>query len=200
MTVLGLTGTFGSGKSTVASMFKSFGAIVIDADEIAKEVVAPRSDALREIVEIFGNDVLLRNGSLDRKKLGSIAFRDGEKLALLNQIIHPRVRTRELELLERYKDNPLVVLEVPLLLENRMESLADTIAVVTISDEKRLERLQKREEISPELVQRVLSKQWDQDRKVEKADFVINNNGSVEETERQVREIVHRIAPQLVKQ
>jgi dephospho-CoA kinase len=200
MTVLGLTGTFGSGKSTVASMFKSFGAIVIDADEIAKEVVAPHSDALREIVETFGNEVLLSNGSLDRKKLGSIAFRDSEKLALLNRIIHPRVRARELELLERYKEHPLVVLEVPLLLENRMESLTDKIAVVTISAEKRLERLRKREDLSPEHVQRVLSKQWDQDRKVARADFVINNDGSVEETERQVRKIMQRIAPRLVKQ
>jgi dephospho-CoA kinase len=200
MTVLGLTGTFGSGKTSVARMFESLGAVVIDADKIAKEVVSRGSSALREITKTFGEGVLLSDGSLDRKKMRSVVFGDSEKLRNLNDIIHPRVRKREIELLEQYKEHPLVVLEVPLLLENRMEALVDKIAVVTISDEKRLERLRRRDNSDPETVERIVRSQWSQEQKVQKADFVIDNDGSREETERQVREIVTLIAPQLVQQ
>lgn len=199
MTVIGLTGTYGSGKTTAAKIFKSYGAIIIDADKIAKEVVEPGTKALEEIVKEFGKKILLPGGSLDRRKMRSIVFSDEEKLQRLNRIIHPRVRQKELDLLNEYKQHPLVVLNVPLLFERNMESLVDKTLVVAISDEIRIERLKKRDNVSPESIKKVLRAQWPQSKKAKRADFVVNNDGSIEQLKKQIVDIINKVAPSLLK-
>ena len=197
MPVIGLTGSFGSGKTTVAEMFRRAGAKIIDADAIARKVVEPGSPALKEIVQLVGDEILRPDGSLDRAALAEKIFRDETLRRKVNAIVHPRVREIELELLERWRDEPLVVLCVPLLLENRMENLVDHVVVVTVDEPRRFERLRRRDRLTDEQIAARLAAQMPEEEKVARADFVIDNSGSLEATERQVREILHRLAPSL---
>ena len=190
MTVLGLTGSFGSGKSVVARMFAALGAIIIDADEIAKEVVKPGTPAFQEIVQAFGREVVDEQGALDRKRLAAMVFQDAAKREMLNRIVHPRVRKRELELLSQYKDNPLVVLSVPLLFENNMEHLVDKVVVVVVNEAERMRRLTEQQEgLTPDEIQRRLQAQMPQEEKRKRANFVIDNSGSLEEAQAQVKQL-----------
>ena len=191
MTVLGLTGSFGSGKSVVARMFATLGAVIIDADEIAKEVVKPGTPAFQEIVQAFGREVLGEQGALDRKRLAALVFQDVSKREMLNRIVHPRVRKRELELLSHYKDHPLVVLSVPLLFENNMEHLVDKVVVVVVNEAERMRRLTEQQEgLTPDEIQRRLQAQMPQEEKRKRANFVIDNSGSLEEAQAQVKQLV----------
>jgi dephospho-CoA kinase len=189
MTVLGLTGSFGSGKSVVASMFAALGAVIIDADDIAKEVVRPETPAFQEIIEVFGSEVVGNNGALDRKRLAALVFQDAAKREALNRIVHPRVRKRELELLSHYKNHPLVILSVPLLFENRMEHLVDRTVVVVVNEAERVRRLIEQQGLTPEEIQCRLHAQMPQEEKRKRADFVIDNSGSLDETRAQVEQL-----------
>ncbi len=190
MAVLGLTGSFGSGKSVVARMFAALGAIIIDADEIAKEVVKPGTPAFQEIVQAFGREVVDEQGALDRKRLAAMVFQDAAKCEMLNRIVHPRVRKRELELLSQYKDNPLVVLSVPLLFENNMEHLVDKVVVVVVNEAERMRRLTEQQDgLTPDEIQRRLQAQMPQEEKRKRANFVIDNSGSLEEAQAQVKQL-----------
>jgi dephospho-CoA kinase len=189
MTVLGLTGSFGSGKSVVARMFAALGGVIVDADEIAKEVVKSGSPAFQEIVQAFGHEVVSKDGELDRKKLATLVFQDASKRERLNKIVHPRVRKRELELLSRYEHHPLVVLSVALLFENKMEHLVDKIVVVVVNEAERMRRLTEKKGLTPEEIQRRLQAQMPQEEKRKRADFVIDNSGSLDETQAQVKEL-----------
>lgn len=190
MTVLGLTGSFGSGKSVVARMFAALGAVIIDADEIAKEVVKPGTPAFQEIVQAFGREVLGEQGALDRKRLAAMVFQDAAKREMLNRIVHPRVRKRELELLSQYKDNPLVVLSVPLLFENNMEHLVDKVVVVVVNEAERMRRLTEQQDgLTPDEIQRRLQAQMPQEEKRKRANSVIDNSGNLEETQAQVKQL-----------
>lgn len=190
MAVLGLTGSFGSGKSVVARMFAALGAIIIDADEIAKEVVKPGTPAFQEIVQAFGREVVDEQGALDRKRLAAMVFQDAAKREMLNRIVHPRVRKRELELLSQYKDNPLVVLSVPLLFENNMEHLVDKVVVVVVNEAERMRRLTEQQDgLTPDEIQRRLQAQMPQEEKRKRANFVIDNGGSLEEAQAQVKQL-----------
>lgn len=190
--ILGLTGTFGSGKSAVARIFEELGARVIDADEIAKEITAPGSEALREIAEAFGAGMVQADGSLDRKRLGDKVFADAVARERLNAIVHPRVRRRELELIGRYEKEgaALIVLDVPLLFENGVDKYADRTVVVTVGEEARYERLSRDRGMARQEVQRRLAAQASQSEKIERADHVIDNGGLIEETRRQARRMV----------
>jgi len=130
--IIGLTGSYGSGKSVVTEMFRQCGARIIDADEIAREVVQPGTPAFGEIIKEFGSSVIKSNEQLDRKALSDIIFNNPEKRQRLNEITHPRIRVRELALLDKWKDEPLVVLSVPLLLENNLDQYVDKVVVVTV--------------------------------------------------------------------
>jgi len=190
MTVLGLTGSFGSGKSVVARMFAALGAVIIDADEIAKEVVKPGTPAFQEIVQAFGREVVDEQGALDRKRLAAMVFQDAAKREMLNRIVHPRVRKRELELLSQYKDNPLVVLSVPLLFENNMEHLVDKVVVVVVNEAERMRRLTEQQDgLTPDEIQRRLQAQMPQEEKRKRANSVIDNSGNLEETQAQVKQL-----------
>jgi dephospho-CoA kinase len=197
MPVLGLTGSFGSGKTTVAALFERAGAKVIDADQLARQVVEPGSPALRQIAELAGHDILTPDGQLDRAALAERIFGDEALRRQINAIIHPRVRELELRLLAEWRDEPLVVLTVPLLFENRMESLVDCVAVVTVDEATRLERVRRRDHLTDEQIQARLAAQMPQAEKVARADFVIDNAGRIEETERCVRRLITQLAPRL---
>lgn len=185
--VIGLTGSFGSGKSTVAGMFRELGVPTLDADVAAREVVLPGTPALKEIVEAFGPDVLAADGTLDRKKMADLAFGDANARKKLNAIVHPRVGERIANFLTTHSSAPAVVLEIPLLLEGGRKAPVNKVAVVTTDERSRFARLKRSGFSEKEVIAR-LGSQMSQVRKAALADFVIHNEGDIEETRRQVRE------------
>lgn len=187
--ILGLTGSIGSGKSTVSRMLEELaGAVVIDADAIAHQVQAPGGSAYADIVAAFGSHILNADSTINRQKLAEEVFGDESKRRQLNSIIHPRVRDEELRLLAQFRERPLVVLMVPLLLENRMQNLVDRVVVVTVSGDERRKRLFHRSGMTSQEVDRRLSAQMPEAEKVRLADIVIDNSGTPAETFQQVRD------------
>jgi len=184
--VLGLTGSYGSGKSTVAALFRELGVRVIDADALAREAVEPGQPANDEIREMFGPEVFLPDGRIDRQEVGRIVFNDPRMRRALEAIIHPRVREQERRLVAEAAaaGEELVVLDVPLLFESGMDAECDRTCVVVVDDEQRMERLG-RLGIAPEDVRRRLAAQMPQEEKARRADFVIENSGTVEQTRQQ---------------
>jgi len=191
MFVIGLTGNIGSGKSTVARYLKDLGAIVIDADQVAREVVQPGTPAIAEIVNSFGPDILNSEGALDRKKMGSIAFSNPQAMARLNEITHPRIvetinqKKQNLQLLPD-SHNMLLVIDAPLLIEVGLHKEVDEIWVVKVDESKQVERLSKRDGLSNEEVRMRIAAQMPQEEKLKYAQRVIDNSGSPEETREQV--------------
>ena len=195
MRVLGLTGGIGSGKSSVAQMFKQLGAEVIDADQFARDVVEPGQPALAEIVSTFGRDILLSDGRLDREKLGRIIFADAAARSTLNAITHPRIRERmEAEVEERRGRPGLLLLDIPLLYENSRTSLVEKVIVVWVDLKTQLRRLTGRNRLSIEQAQQRIASQMPLDQKRARADIVIDNSGGLEDTRRQVEKIYRQFA------
>jgi dephospho-CoA kinase len=186
--VLGVTGGIASGKSTVAAMFADLGVVVVSADQLAREVVAPGSSALVELVAAFGPTILTPRGELDRELLGRTVFADAAARARLNAITHPAIaRLADARLLEaRAAGEPLVIYEAPLLFEAGAGKRADAVLVVTIDPAVQERRLAERDRLSPGEIRARIDAQWPQAEKVARADFVIDNSGSPEETRRQV--------------
>ncbi|MBM3333887.1 dephospho-CoA kinase [Candidatus Sumerlaeota bacterium] len=195
MPVIGLTGSFGSGKTTVAEMFQRAGARVADADVLARHAVEPGSPALKEIVDLIGQEILQPDGQLNRAALAERIFGDESLRQQVNAIIHPRVRALEIQQLEQWRNEPLVVLCVPLLLENQMEKLVDHVVVVTVDEATRTQRLG-RLGLGEEQIAARLKAQMPQGEKIARADFVIDNSGSLEQTERQALDLVRTLLPQ----
>ncbi len=189
--VIGLTGGIASGKSTVANMIKDLHIPVIDADIIARQVVEAGEEAYLQIVQAFGEEILLSNGEIDRAKLGSIIFHDTDKRLLLNSIVHPAVRKRMNEKKDAYiqAGEPAVVLDIPLLFESKLTSLVDKVLLIYVNSDIQLERLMKRNNLSEEEAKARIASQMPLAEKVALADEVINNNGSMKETEEQLHEI-----------
>jgi dephospho-CoA kinase len=190
---LGLTGSLGSGKTTISNLLKDRGAIVIDADALAHEATKPGAEGFHTILEEFGTEYLQSDGTLDRKKLGSYVFSHPEALARLEKIVHPLVRKMELELLEEYRNEPLVVLSVPLLLENGLEIYVDKVLVVTISESERYARLTKNYGLSREEIENRLKNQMPQEEKIKMSDYIIDNSGSLEQSRKQVDLLLEKL-------
>jgi dephospho-CoA kinase len=191
--ILGLTGSFGSGKSTVADMLQSSGgAHVIDTDQIVHELQKPGKPGFAGIVATFGPDVVSADGELDRRTLSAIVFTDDEKLKTLNGIMHPMVWDKVARIMDRLKDHPLIVLVVPLLFETGAEKLCDKVVVVSVSEEERSCRLMKRSGLTATEVNGRLAAQMPQKEKEDRADVVINNSGSLAETEMQVNNLLQQ--------
>lgn len=184
MRVLGLTGGIGSGKSTVARRFAELGATVIDADQLAREVVEPGTPGLAEVVETFGPSVLDDQGRLDRRALGRIVFEDEAARRRLEALLHPRIaeRTRERLSAARAAGAPLVVHDVPLLFERPAERGHDAVAVVWASLPARRGRIGGRDELSPEEIDARIASQIPLEDKVARADHVLDNDGPVQAT------------------
>jgi dephospho-CoA kinase len=195
MKVLGLTGGISSGKSMVASMFAQLGADVIDADRLARDVVEPGQPALQEIASTFGRDILLPDGRLDRGKLGRIIFADPVARGTLNAITHPRIRERmDAEIAARQSGPGVLIVDIPLLFENERTDRVETVIVVWVDTETQLRRLVERDELSEHDARQRIAAQIPLDEKRARADVVIDNSGSRENTRRQVDAIYRRYA------
>jgi dephospho-CoA kinase len=196
MSVLGLTGGIGSGKSMVASMFAQLGADVIDADQLARDIVEPGQPALEEIASAFGRDILLPDGRLDRGKLARIVFADSVARGKLNAITHPRIRERmDAEIAARGSRPGVLIADIPLLYENDRTGSVQTVIVVWVDPETQLRRLHERDGLTDEEARQRIAAQMPLDEKRAKADVVIDNSGSRENTRRQVEAIYRRFAP-----
>ncbi|MER5739011.1 dephospho-CoA kinase [Streptomyces sp. NPDC002262] len=189
MLKVGLTGGIGAGKSEVSRLLVSYGAVLIDADRIAREVVEPGTPGLAAVVTAFGEDVLREDGTLDRPKLGSVVFADPERLAALNAIVHPLVGARSAELESAAGPGDVVVHDVPLLTENGLAPLYDLVVVVDASPETRLDRLVRIRGMAEEEAKARMAAQATRAARLEIADLVIDNDGPLEALEPRVREV-----------
>ncbi|MGD6751313.1 dephospho-CoA kinase [Streptomyces sp. BH105] len=194
MLKVGLTGGIGAGKSEVSRLLVQRGAVLIDADRIAREVVEPGTEGLAAVVEAFGDEVLAADGSLDRPKLGSVVFADSDKLATLNKIVHPLVGTRSAELEAAAGPDSVVVHDVPLLTENGLAPLYDLVIVVDASPETQLDRLIRLRGMSEEDARARMAAQATRDKRLEIADIVIENDVPLERLRARVDEVWAELA------
>ncbi|MED1490492.1 dephospho-CoA kinase [Bacillus smithii] len=190
--IIGLTGGIASGKSTVSSLLKEKGFTVIDADVAARIVVQPGEEAYKKIVETFGKDILLENGEINRPKLGDLVFRDEQKRLQLNSIVHPAVRKQMLLEKEQAIRNgkQTIFLDIPLLFESGLTWMVDKTIVVYVDENIQLQRLMKRNGLDKEAAEIRISAQMPLEEKASKADAVINNNGTITETKKQLEHII----------
>ncbi|WP_326612643.1 dephospho-CoA kinase [Streptomyces scopuliridis] len=186
---LGLTGGIGAGKSEVSRLLTSYGAVLIDSDRIAREVVEPGTPGLAAVVAEFGPEVLTPDGGLDRPKLGGIVFADPDRLRALNAIVHPLVRARSAELETAAGPDSIVVHDVPLLVENGMTGLYDLVVVVDASPETQLDRLVRLRGMAESEARKRMAAQATRERRRAAADVVIDNDGPLEQLEPQVRRV-----------
>ncbi|MFD9633603.1 dephospho-CoA kinase [Streptomyces violascens] len=189
MLKVGLTGGIGAGKSEVSRLLVSYGAVLIDADRIAREVVEPGTPGLAAVVEAFGPGILSADGTLDRPRLGGIVFSDPEKLATLNKIVHPLVGARSAELESTAAPDSVVIHDVPLLTENGLAALYDLVVVVDAAPETQLDRLVRLRGMTPEEARARMAAQADRAQRLAVADLVIDNDGPLESLEPQVRKV-----------
>jgi dephospho-CoA kinase len=190
--IVGLTGGIASGKSTVAGIFRELGAYLIDFDVLAREVVRPHLKAWKGIVEYFGTEVLNEDLTLNRQRLAEIVFDDAVKLEKLNEIVHPVVfeeGKNRLEEIRKIDPGALVVMDIPLLLETGCQTLVDKVVLVSASEENQIRRLIDRG-LTPGEAEKRIRAQMPSAEKIKRADFVIQNDGSLAETRRQVEIVV----------
>lgn len=186
---VGLTGGIGAGKSEVSRRLEAQGAILIDADAIAREVVEPGTAGLAAVTEAFGAGVLRDDGSLDREGLGEIVFGDPAKLETLNGIVHPLVGRRMVELESGAGPDAIVVHDVPLLAENNLAGGYDLVVVVDAPERVQLDRLTRQRGMSAEQARARMSAQASRDSRLAIADLVVDNSGSLAELDRQVGDL-----------
>ena len=191
MIVIGLTGGIASGKSAVASMLRDVGGQIVDADQLAREVVEPGRPALAEIAERFGQDMLDADGRLDRKRMGERVFSDAKARSALNAIIHPQIAIASRAALARLREagQALAIYEAALLVENQVHRGLDGLIVVAAPDEVQIERLCRRDGIDEPAARARLAAQLPLADKVAEADWVIDNGGPVEQTRAQVDKV-----------
>lgn len=192
---LGLTGGIATGKTTISNYLKTKRIPVLDADEYARKVVEPGTPGLTDIVNTFGKQVLQSDDSLNRKLLGQIIFNDMTARQKLNDITHPRIQqmmTDELQKLAKGK-TPLVILDIPLLLENHNIAGADAIMVVTVPESIQLNRLMQRNNLTKEEAQRRIDAQMPLSEKEKLADFIVDNSGTIANTLTQVDKVIQNI-------
>jgi dephospho-CoA kinase len=179
MLAIGLTGGIGSGKSEVARMFNQLGVPVIDADVIAHQLVQPGTEALSEIIAAFGETILTSEGTLDRAKLAGIVFNKPEMKQQLEAIIHPRVRKQIKAYKDAHKNEPYILVVIPLLLESGQQDLVDRILVVNAAEPVRIQRVQTRDGRSKEQIRSIIRNQADDAQRYAAADDNIENSGSL---------------------
>ena len=193
MKVIGITGSLASGKSEVADIFRRKGAQVFDADTAARRALAKGTPTYAAVLKLFGRGYLKKGGRIDRKKLAWHVFSNPADLRKLNILIHPGVIFDCLKVISRHRRRKgLLVLDVPLLFESHMQNLGDCTVVVTAGRRRILERARAKG-IPGELARKILSTQWPLSKKVRQADFVIRNDGSKRDLEKQVLAVIQKI-------
>ena len=190
---VGLTGGIGSGKSTVAQLFSELGAYVVDADRVAREVVAPGSDGLRALVAEFGPGICAPDGSLDRAAMAEVVFADESARARLNAITHPRIAARTAELMAALPDDAVVIHDVPLLAELGLQGAYDLVVVVDAPDDVRITRLIDRG-LSESDARARIAAQAGREQRLAIADVVIDNSGDLASLTAQVQKVWPRVA------
>ena len=191
---IGLTGGIATGKSHVAARLREHGIPVVDADVLSRDSVAPGSPGLAAAVARFGQDILHPDGSLDRSRLGNIVFRDLDARRDLEAIVHPFVRQRIEEFFTSQPPTvPVAVADIPLLYETGRERGFDAVVVVACSPEAQLQRVMSRDGLTREDAERRIASQWPIQEKVKRADYVIHTDGSYEDTDEQVKQLVVRL-------
>ena len=196
MLVIGLTGGVASGKTTVSEVLREEGAILIDADQIARELVQPKTEAWQELVRAFGNEILERDGSIRRQKLASLIFSNPRQRSVLDRILHPRIREeirRRLKGIEQKNPEAIVVIDAPLIIETGGHREMDKVIVVACTETQQIERLRRRSQLSEDQARAMLSSQMPLEEKKRVADYVIGNDGSPEETRRKARDIFREL-------
>ena len=199
---LGLTGGISTGKNLISKYFIELGAYVIDYDEISRSVVEPGLPAWHDMVNYFGQEVLQKDGSIDRAKIGMIVFNNNKKLKKLESFTHPRIiaeaKKRENEII---KVNPgaVIIHNVPLLFETGMDKSFDITIAIHIDKKKQLDRLIKRDGMSKEEAMNRIKSHFSTAEKTQRADYIIDNNGSMEETKQQVQELYSKLYHLAVK-
>lgn len=189
---VGLTGGIACGKSTVAKMFVKSGAHLIDFDLLAHQVQEPGKTAWQEVIKIFGKEILRPDGKIDRVKLGNIVFTDKIKLTKLNKIVHPFVYREwqaRLQKLCKKEKHAIVLSDIPLLFEGKKQHLFDLTMLVLIAPEEQIHRLMARDHISREEAEKRLKSQMPIDKKTALADIIIDNKGSISQTEKNVNKV-----------
>lgn len=210
MKIIGLTGGIGSGKSTVSDYLISKGYTILDADKISREIVEPGSETLAELKTVFGEGILLTDGSLDRKGLGQIVFSDKAKLAVLDRIMHARIQgimnqkihkflKKNQDFLEEHKDSGLpaqrrvLFIDAPLLFEAGLDKLVGEIWVVDVDDETRIKRIIERDGLSRSDIMDRIARQMGRHEKNKRADEIIDNSGEKEALYRQIDRLLKKI-------
>ncbi|MEV0264400.1 dephospho-CoA kinase [Streptomyces sp. NPDC050617] len=189
MLKVGLTGGIGAGKSEVSRLLASYGAVVVDADKIAREVVEPGTPGLAAVAAEFGPEVLAADGSLDRPALGAVVFADPDRRAALNAIMHPLVGARSAELEAAAGPDAIVVHDVPLLAENGLAPLYEAVVVIDADPRTQLDRLVRLRGMTPDDARARMSAQATREERLAVADLVIDNDGPLDALEPQVREV-----------
>ena len=186
--VLGVTGSIASGKSTVSLLLQARGAALVSADQLAREVVLPGSATLERLVERFGPEILLADGTLDRTRLGELIFAEPAARHDLNDITHPAIASLAVERLQQLRQagHDLIVYEAPLLFEAGAEGRVDKVLVVKIAPGEQLRRLMRRDGLDEAAARRRIAAQMPQEEKLARADYVVDNSGTPEATERQI--------------
>lgn len=184
--ILGLTGGIACGKSTISAYLKEFGIPVIDADECSRAVVEKGSIGLEKLTEIFGNKILEKDGTLNRKALGQIVFSDSEQLSLLNSVMEPLIREEISRRLNQENNANLVVLDAPLLIEQHYDKICDFIMTIDVPKKIQLERLIERDKLSEDEAKSRIESQLSSRERNGFADVVIDSSGTVEQTRKQV--------------
>lgn len=190
--IIGLTGSIASGKSTVSAMLKKLGYAIVDADEIARLVVEPGTSVMKNIGETFGEEVLNEDGSLNRETLGERIFGNVEEREKLNSIIHPAIREEMIKQKEEHlaAGANTIIMDIPLLFESKLQSFVEKIIVVSVTPDVQAQRLIARNQLTEMDASKRISSQLPMEIKEAGADGVINNNGTVEETEKQLQMII----------
>jgi len=192
---LGITGGVGSGKTVVCDYLSKAGITVVSTDQLAKNAVMPGMPAFDKIVNCFGHDILSEDGTLDRKKLRNLITEDKEKKAMLEQFVHPEVFVQMAEAYAavQKRGEPLIAVEVPLLFETGMASLFDYVLTVTVNADVRIQRIMERDHVSREEAMALMGIQMPEEEKIRRSDFVIENNGSLEDTRLRVNAFYHQL-------
>ena len=195
--VIGLTGGIGSGKSTVSQFLAELGAIIIDADKVGHEAFKPETEAWREVVATFGQDILNPSGEIDRKKLGGIVFGAPASLVKLNQIMHPRMHQMMRAQIEQYRQQGIdvVVLEAAILIEANWTPLVDEVWITVSPEAAVLDRVKKQRGQGEEQTLARIRSQLSNEERVKHADVVIKNDGDLDQVETKIKELWARLNP-----
>jgi dephospho-CoA kinase len=196
MLIVGLTGGVASGKSAVSQILREEGAYLIDADQIARELVQPHTPTWKVLIRVFGKEILEKDGTIHRKKLAAKVFSDTQQRNLLNQILHPRIKkemNRRVKEIGQKDPGAIVVIDAALLVELGDHREMDKVIVVTSTEAQQIERLRERDGLEKEEARKILSSQMSHEEKLKVADFVIGNEGSLEETRRKAKEVFQEL-------